>query len=412
MRTLVLAVLWIATVAGAYVLGGARPAAAPGPADVALPAERRPAAALRGIEAPSPREAAPTTARPGSGPATGASEGLAAGERAGPGSEEAGAPFDLEGVTTPDEAFDRLMRHVAALLARGEAGHLELLAFLDQDLVRGKELKRLFGSEEEAMRFLYPAIQFLVRRDAQVVDLTETVFRTMATNPQAFAAFDDDTLEVFTEGVGVLLPGAVDDERMARFRGYATAILEAPEGTQPEAVTRNRRRVERLMGYWAPRLGPEEAKARLESGQASAQEVMGLLKRLPADQRAGLDLGALLAPVVASGDYRAMQVLRQVAIEPRDVTLLDRAAIEGLVGGKLNEWTFHQYLDATGRGSWPAAQPLLEVALSEGEPARSAAVMTLRRLAPPKDYVAWVLESYDLPEATRERLTATFGLER
>ncbi len=408
MRTLVLAVLWIATVAGAYLLGGGG-GGAPSSEVEPVPAAVRPEAAqLRGHEGSPLR-----------GEDAGAAAETTTGDVAARASVPSGGPsdeplpsFTLEGVSTPDEAFDRLMAHVSALLARGEAGHLELLAFLDQHIVRNKSIEALFGSEQEAARFIYPMVKFLVDRDQQVLGVTETVFKTMAADPQAFADFDDDTLEVFTEGVAFILPGAVDEARMARFRSYASTILETPESEQPEAVSKNRRRIERVLGFWAPRLEPEQALQRLQSGEATSQEVLALLKSLPADMRAQLDMGLLLAPIVASGDYRAIRMLGQVGVTSRDLTLLDRAAIEGMVAGKFNEWTLQQYLNGTGRGKWPAGQGLVEAALAEGDPARATAAMSLRRLGPPKDYVTWVLESYDLNEATRKRLAASFGLAR
>lgn len=414
MRTLVLAVLWIATVAGAYVLGGGG-AGAPPSDPASVPAAVRPSAAqLRGHEGSGLREeegAAGT--KPSAGDAAAASSVSPASPASPAATSDAPPPsFTLEGVSTPDEAFDRLMAHVAALLARGEAGHMELLAFLDEHIIKNNDIEALFGSEQEAARFIYPMVKFLVDRDQQVLGVTETVFRTMAADPQAFADFDDDTLEVFTEGVAFILPGAVDDARMARFRGYAATILETPESEQPDAVSTNRRRIQRALGFWAPRLEPEQAVQRLQSGEASSQEVLALLKNLPPELRADLDLGRLLAPIVATGDYQALRMLGQVAVTSRDLTLLDRAAIEGMIAGKFHEWAVQQYLNGTGRGQWPAGQGLVEAALAAGDPARATAAMSLRRLNPPKDYVAWVLESYDLNEATRKKLEATFGLAR
>jgi len=70
-------------------------------------------------------------------------------------------------------------------------------------------------------------------RDQQVVAMTETIYTTAAEDPVWFEGLDGNTLELFTEGMAILLPGAVGEEQLERFRGYAGKILAMPRDSCP-----------------------------------------------------------------------------------------------------------------------------------------------------------------------------------
>jgi len=306
-------------------------------------------------------------------------------------------------------AMSRIMRHVAALLAKGEAGHLELLAFLDENLMRNKDLERLFeGSEDQMARHIVPMIEFLVHRKGQVVGVIETVFETMAERPELLADVDDDTLEIFTEGAAVILPGAVPESELAKYRGWAHKLLETPEGSLPEPVEKQRRRLTQALMLWAPRLSPEDALKRLRSGDLRGAEAVQVLRRLPPEQLAGIDLVAVLTPAVAEMDYRTLRAMRDIPLQPRDVDALDRVALDAAAAGNARDWAVGQYLYATQRATWPEQQVFLEEGFRRGGTALETCAQTLTRIGGqvPKEYFQWVLDTYDLSEGTTKRLQA------
>ncbi len=402
MRGLLIACGWAVTVAAAFLLGesmGRGGGGASSPArdeGVVRPLRAPPAALDEGpVLAPgAPRSAIPDRSRETPGPVAGSDADLATGETL--------EPFTLEGVTDPDVAMARLMRHVAALLAKGEDGHLDLLLFLDEHVANSEALERFFHREEDAVRYIVPWVEFLVNRKGPVLDVVESVFETMAERPETFAEIDKDTLEIFTEGAAVVLPGAVDEERLAKFRGYARAILDTPEGSLPEPVEKQRRRIQRALALWSPRLTPEDAVARLKSGELKGPEAVQALRQLSPEQLQGLDLGTILAPVVAGGDYRALQAMRDLPLQPRDVDLLDGKMLEAAATGKVRDWTVVQYLSSTKRHRWPQQQPFIEEGLGRGGQPAETCARALGRFGGhvPKDYVRWVLERHELSEKT------------
>ncbi|MHC5009513.1 MAG: hypothetical protein ACYTG6_01030 [Planctomycetota bacterium] len=409
MSRFLIALGWIATAGAAFYvgtqtgpLGGADGASAP-------PEERR--------------EQTPEASEPllQPGPDVAASEASASpaqsvADEASPSAVDASVtepePFTLEGVTTAEEANRRLMAHVDALLAKGEKGHLDLLRFLDEFVVENDDLERLFGSEEEAARLIYPWIKFLIAREDQVLDLTESIYSTLAEDPQALDGLDDDTLEIFTEGVSFILPGAVSEERMDRFRDYARTILDMPEDALPASLRSARRDIERVMAVWAPRLTPTEALTQLRQGQVSGMEALALLRRIPPELLHDVDLPLLLAPLVQAGEWRAIEALSVLPLDGGDVARLDRALLQGAAEGRIHQWHFHQYLRATNRPGWPAAQDLVEAALQAGGNSAQAAASTFVSLDPRPDaaYVRWALDTYEVPERIRNEIESAFGL--
>ncbi len=406
----VLAVLWAGSLAAAWFLAGAegKEGGAPETGEVdrlkarvaeleraAVPPDRPTlAAAPRPDPAPAPapqvRPAAPApTVAPGDGPAVG---------------------FSLEGVSTADEASRRLMAYVAARLAEGEKGHLELFKTLDRDIVKNKQLEALLGSEEEAARHVYPWVKFLVGHDEQIVAMTETVYRTMAEDPAFFAEADHDTLEVFTEGLGVVLPGAASEETMGRLRAHARRILDTAAESQPEAIRANRRRIERLMPAWAPLLTSAEAAERLRRGDVLPAEALAYLRRLTPEDLRTVDVVAILGPLVEAGDPTVRRILPALALDDRTLSTLDQRYIDS--AAQKNAWWVGAYLEATGRREWVRARPFVEAGLRKGGATADAFATALATLAerPPADYVRAVVEGYALSEATQASLRSRFGL--
>ena len=96
--------------------------------------------------------------------------------------------------------------------------------------------------------------------------LNETIWKTMAENPSFFADAAKDSLEVFTEGLGMVIPGVADEATMDRLRGYAHKILETPDDRLPPSIARSRRDIERLLPHWAPVVTSAQALEMLKKG--------------------------------------------------------------------------------------------------------------------------------------------------
>lgn len=417
-------VLWAVTLGAAYWLGAegttrtSGPAAGHAEADVtALKAENerlRRALEDRGpvLESAASGPPAESGDERGEDPARGPLEAAAPGE-------QPVARLDIQSAESADELLARFFDYVRAMLAKGEAGHLELLQTFDDMLFGSKEnqqrLQQLFGGDDEAARYIYPLVRFMVANEAGVVALTETTFKTMAENPSKFADFDNDTLEVFTEGIAFVLPGAISEERLDTFRGYAKKILETPEAQQPESVVKNRRRIERVMRIWAPRLTPEEAVARLRAGDITPQEAAALLGRLPPDMLGDIDIARWLGPLVQRGDYRSIAALGRLRLSPAQQAQFDRHVLVGAAEGTFSDWTVRHYLANTGRGEWAAARDLIEQGLNQGGRAMEVFAKSVLRLPkaqrPDADWVRWVIETYSLSTGTRNQLKSHFGIQ-
>ncbi len=402
MRTLVIGLVWLATVAAAFHLGRTL-AREDAPAD--------------GVERAAVREASPPPAdpylAPAPAPARGPEENSRESEvpagpaRPAPEAIDALPPFTLEGVTSGDEAMARLRRYIDAYLAEGKEGHRNLLRFLNDHVIENKALEAFMRNDQDSVRLLYPWLRFLVHREGDVVAAVATAYETMATDPSFFDEFDNDTIELFTEGMAMMLPGAVDDEGLEPFRNWAQQILDTDETLQPAALRRQRKDLERALAIWAPRLTPEQAIARIRAGTLSGRAALPVLTTLSPDQLQGLDLGSLLVDAVRQGDHRVIQALRDLPLTGRDLDLLDQAILDGGA-----PWAVHSYLHATRRLSWPAAQGLVErgLALRKGTDSTYALVLSRCDPKPPADYVAWVIDTYEIDEAVVKNLKAQFDL--
>jgi hypothetical protein len=406
MSKLAIALLWLVSLGAAVWVGTVLDAGAPAQA---------PVEPFRGEAASAPSPApAPVLASRAEAPAPAPVPERAPAPRPGATAamltEEEIASFSLEGVATAEEANRKLMALAATLLAQGPEGHLRLLQVLNDEIVSNQDLERLFGDDEEAARHLYPWIRFLVEREGQVVDMTETLYRAMAENPAAFESFDDDTLEIFTEGVSYVLPGAVSEERLERFRGLARAILERPEGSLPGPVEQNRRRIARALGVWAPPMTPEQALEALRGGQVRGAEALRLLSRVPPDQLSGVDVVAILGPLLREGEWRAFEAVAG-HVDPRQVADLDDAMLDGMATGRVHPWAVRQYLQATNRLAWPAPRSFAEAALGRGgqTAATMASAFLLIEPRPDADWLRWAISAHELPEQVRQQVAALIG---
>ncbi len=145
-----------------------------------------------------------------------------------------------------------------------------------------------------------------------MLDVTETVYRTMAEDARALDDVGKEALGVFTEPFSLLLPAIADERRLARFRTLAQAVLAAPEEGQPESVRANRPKVERALAVWSPPLSVDEAASRLRAGTLTPAEAQRVLARLPPGDLARLDPVALVGPLLRAGDWRAVQALARI----------------------------------------------------------------------------------------------------
>jgi hypothetical protein len=322
----------------------------------------------------------------------------------------------LEGIDDIEAFSALMMRFANQQLARGPDGYRALLLALGSVQEKEKELKRFFQDEAQASKLIYPWVKFLVDRDEKVLDLTEYVYKTMAEQPAVFEGMDDNPLEVFTEGVAFILPGAVPPERMNRFRAYAQKILDTPKESQPKAIQGNRRDIERALSrIWSVPLSDEEAMAKLKQGGLDPGQAMTLLKSLKPEQLAGIDVTALLMPVVATGNYDVIRALRSMPKVPLDLPRLDSSVMQGMAQGAIASYFLPQYFDVTGREEWTQIQSFFDSALAGSEESRKQAAYALSRLnskmRPDKAYVEDVLRRYDLDDNTKSRLKRAYGLK-
>jgi len=322
----------------------------------------------------------------------------------------------LEGITTPAQASALLMRFVDQQLARGPEGYETLFKALGSAEDMGKTLGRIFSDESAALRVAYPWVKFLVAREGRILDASEHVFKTMAENPTFFEGMDDDPFEIFTEGVAGLLPGAVDEKRLDRFRAYAKTILATPEGSMPPAIEKNRSEIKRaLERYWSKPITTEQALAKLKTGGLSSTDALKLLKGLTPEQLQGVDVNGILAQALAGGRYEAIQALRNLPPMPLDHARLDAGVHLGLMEGDFRGWYVTHYLGATGRDEWVKARPFFDAGLASNAKARNAlgdALMRLRgKMKPDAAYIADVLSRYELPEHVKRSLKAQYNLK-
>lgn len=408
MRALPWIVLWAATVAAAWHLGRTSPEGPLAPRDGE---EQAPASASW-----SPGAGPSLSAGPGRPRSTGPSRGTgAASERLrGPAVAQvpSDAPLSLEGVRTADDLLARLFAFAAAQLAQGPQGHRALYRALDGLLAKDQPLERLLASEERLAPHLYPLARFLMERDEQLVDMLETLLATAADEPAFFEGTDDETFELFSQGLGPLLPGMLSPERLERIRGQVERVLATSAEAQPRGVRKLRSDLERLLSACMPRLASKEAAARLAAGGLAPREALALLRQVAPEDRGSLDLVELLGPLVESGDARAFTADLFQGLDARDRSRLDQRLLAA-PGLRLTDWHLRTWLEATGRSSWEAAGDFLTQALQRGAPLADQAALTLLHLRPrpSAEVVDGLLKRHALDPRVVEHLRSGFGLK-
>lgn len=263
---------------------------------------------------------------------------------------EGPAPRPIQDLTGRpiDEVVTAMLSYADTRLPGGPEEHLELLEAFDRYVIRNKAALR--GKDEAVVaRQLYPMLAYLVQHDAEVVQLTENVYEMMATDPHRLENLDPATLELFTEGAAMLLPGAISEERLARFRTYGEAVLDTPNEDLPTSVRRQKRRVRRALDrWWAEPISADEAVVRLERGPATSRETARLLRRLDSSRLKALDPVLVFGTQLQAGDLGALSYLRLFQLNPGDLALLDDRLLSG-DGGGLSPGLILGYLRATGR---------------------------------------------------------------
>jgi hypothetical protein len=262
-----------------------------------------------------------------------------------------------------DDATRSFLSYAEGRLAAGPEGHLELLETFDREIIRNREavVELGGGDEAEITRQIYPFIRFLVEHEDGMIAMTETVFETMANDPARLEGVDDDTLEAFTEGLALLLPGAVSEAELDRFREHASRVLETPEDQLPESVLSQRSDLERAVDrYWAKPIPAGEVVERLRVGPASSREAERLFRRVPSDELRGLDPVAVYGRMLANGDLRSIRYLGLFAVDAGAVTVLDQILLDGTSG--VDPYEVIEYLRATGRTSWESQAPFFQAA--------------------------------------------------
>lgn len=331
---------------------------------------------------------------------------------------DAPAKFTLEGVTSAEEGSKRFMAFADAQLSRGPDGYDAILDAMGEIYKERKNIEALFGDEATATRHLYPWIRFLVDREKPVVDMSEHLFRRMAEKPESFANVpSNNVLEPFSEGVGVLLPGIVDDARLATFRAYAEKILATPADQQPPALRGTRNDIERLLArFWAAPVSAEDALAKLKAGGVPTRDIARLVRAVPKDALASIDLTALVEPLLREGNQETFSVLRFMPSDQLDAARCDTALLAGLEAGKVQHYFLANTLQQLGRRQWSDVRNVFDRAFAGSDTARAAAADALTHymsgnLRPDKAYVEDVISRGVLTDRAAASLRGAYGIK-
>ena len=325
--------------------------------------------------------------------------------------------LNITEIKNSKEFMDHVMRYLHTQLGKGREGHLALLKTLGELGTKEMEqhLKRIFEAEgPRAIRNIYPLLKFAVENDQDVAALTETFFEQAAENPEFFKGLDDDPFELFTEGIGMLMPAVSGEARMARLRAYAKAILEKPKDSLPKALERNRRDIQRLAAMWAPEMSVEDAIAKLKSGNVSSDELRMLLPLVPKEAWAAIDLVPLVGPMLAAQNWDALQILRRAPdLDGSTVSRFDAHMLGAMESGKrIRSWFWIQYLRTTKRDSFGDAKDLLERGLTMKREVADEFAQILMQWGDgvDLDWVRWIADRSEMSEGRKNQLEQHFKL--
>jgi len=398
---LLIGLAWAATVALAFLLGGQlRPkatarddrramqesSALPAPE---APPTSQPREARAAAEAQPETRDAPVTAKP--------TEDL--------------PPVTIDPAMAPADLSALLMRYAASKLAQGPEGQKELFREFDK-LVRDKAVREMFRDENRAMPLLYPWVRFLVDHDRQVVAMTETLYKTAAEDPQWFDGLDNHSFQAFTEGLAILLPGAVDEEQLARFRAYAEKIVSMPKESLPDAIRKNQDEIQRNLEWWSKPLAPEQLLQALNDPSLPLATKVSLLRHADPAALRGVDVTSIASEALREGNPYAMQIVARFH-ESISVALADAAFVDGVASGKTNWYQIASYASVTQRSTWDTLRPFLETGLARGGKATEAFAQSLLyfRKQAPQEFVSTVLTAYPIADETKTQLKKVYGIE-
>ncbi len=321
--------------------------------------------------------------------------------------------FRLAGHADPDIAVAEFLDYARTMLARGEEGHLQLLRTFDaiQRGSKGQAFRRLFGDDFQSSRFLYEVMRFGVEHERQVAAMTETIFRAMANDPDSLSEFDDDSFEVFTEGIALPMPAIVDRATMDRLRGYARTVMEKDRSQLPKSLRNMHRHMRNVLRAWAPLTSLDDASTRLSAGNLPLDEATALLRRMSKEQLKSVDVVSTSAKLLESGDSDILNYFENDRIvKVREQ--LDPYVLKGMAQKKYADHQFRAYLVRTGRGSWDKARPLIDEALKLGGGAPNRVLAAAVRLRPPpdSDWIRWALDHYALTPAVEKSIRDRYKL--
>jgi hypothetical protein len=382
---------WVATVAIAFLLGGRlRPEAS---ARDARTTDARAAAApdAPSSRAPEARTATDTAARP-------AADGTAA-------ADGAVKTVAIEPGMKPADFSAAFMDYAGKKLAQGPEGQKELFRELDR-LTQDKGLHELFRDEQTVMPLIYPWVKFLVHHDREVVAMMETLYKTAAEEPAWFEGIDNDTFEAFTEGLAAILPGAVDEEQLARFRGYVEKILAHPKESLPEALQRSLSDIQQDLEWWSPPLTAQQVLAMLADPQVPPLRKLALLRRAEPEALRGVDVSRIVAEALRAGESSALWMLHQLPEGMVDAAVLDPAVLDCAASGEIQWHEVRSYLSATKRETWEAMRPFLQMGLTRGGKTAEACAQSLVYMTEevPEEFVRGVIATYALPDEIKEQI--------
>ncbi len=390
---------WVATVAIAFLLGGKlRPEASARDARQAADSRATAAPDAPSSRAPEARTATDAAARP-------AAAGTAA-------ALEAVKTVAVEPGMKPADFSAAFMDYAGKKLAQGPEGQKELFRELDR-LTTDKGLEQLFRDEEALGPLIYPWVKFLVHHDRDVVAMMETLYKTAAEEPAWFEGLDDDTFQAFTQGLAFILPGAVDEEQLARFRGYVEKILAHPKESLPEALQKNLNDIQEDLEWWSPPLTAQQVLALLADPNVLPLKKLALLRRADPEALRGVDVSRIVAEALRAGESSALWTLHELPEGMINTAVLDPAVLDCAGSGEIEWHEIHNYLEATERETWEAMRPFLQMGLTRGGKTAESCAQSLVYMTEevPQDFVRGVLATYALPDEIKEQLKRAFGLE-
>jgi hypothetical protein len=384
---------WVATVAIAFLIGG----------------RLRPEASARGDQRPATDHRAEAPEAPSSRAPEARADSAAAPAPETPTKREPVKTVVVTPGMKPAELSAAIMEYADKKLAEGPEGQKELFREMDRLI---QEMKTSFRDEQALMPLVYPWVKFLVQHEREVVGMMETLYKTAAEEPQWFEGLDDDSFEVICEGLALVLPGAVSEDQLARFRGHVEKLLALPKESLPQALQKNLRDIERNLEWWSPPMTVQQVLAMLNDPSVPATRKLTLLARAEPEALRGVDVTRIIADAVRGGQLNALWTIRNLPEGAVNTAALDPVVLDCAADGKLPSHQITIYLSATRRETWEAMRPFIQQGLARGGKATEAFAQSLLffKDKTPQEFVRGVIATYALSYQIKLQLEATFGL--